>query len=127
MKIHDIEIAIKNDAKFLCFKARSTNLLRDERRKKPEGAAKAMHHNSVVLGLIRRLFPASQTVGIFAMDDLDMMPLRDQRACQRPHKNAITAEMVRRIKRGDHAKAHELSRHVRLIGGYQPSHHGLCW
>ena len=106
MKIHNIEIAIKNGAKFLCFQTRSTNLLRDERRKKPEGAAKAMHHNSVVLGLIRRLFPASQAVGIFAMDDVDMMPLRNQRACQLPHKNPITAEMVWRIKRGGHAKAH---------------------
>ena len=75
MKIHDIEIAIKNGGKFLCFKARSTNLLRDERRKKPEGAAKAMHHNSVVLGLIRRLFPAFQAVGVFAMDDIDMLEM----------------------------------------------------
>src|SRR5262249_39657274 len=72
-------------------------------------AAQAMHHNSVVVGLVGRLFSAPQAVGIFAMDDVDMMSVRDQCARQRPHKNAITTKVVGRIKRGDHAKAHRPS------------------
>ena len=65
-----------------------------------------MHHNSVLLDLSGRLFPASEAMGIFAMHHFDMVPLCHQRTSQRLHKYGIPAEMVRRIKRGDHTKAH---------------------
>jgi hypothetical protein len=67
-----------------------------------------MHHNPVVLGLHSRLFPATQAIGIFAVNHFDMMPFRDQCASQCLHKGGIAPEMVGWIKCGDHTKAHLL-------------------
>jgi hypothetical protein len=113
VEVDDIEIPVQQGAQLPRLYSRPARLLGDERRQQPEGAAQAMHHNSVLLDRSDRPNIAIQGVGIFAMHHFDMVPFRNQGTGQCLNEDGIPAKMVRRIESGDHAEAHPWSSTVR--------------
>jgi hypothetical protein len=106
VEVDHIEITVEHSSELCRFDSGIACLLGDQRRQHPEGAAQAMYHNTVLLGLHSRLLTALQAVGVFAVHYFDMVSFRDQCASQCLNKHSIPAKMVWRIECGHHAKAH---------------------
>jgi hypothetical protein len=107
VEIHDVEIAIQNSPELRRLEPRSAALLGEEGRQEPERAAEPMNHDAIDGRRLTWGHGAPEPERILAMDDLHMMPLSYQRPGQGLHKYGVSAKVVRRIKRGNHAEAHE--------------------
>ncbi len=104
--VDHVEAGIENLAQCPGLEERISGLLRGQGREPSERALQAMHHDPRMLPPGWPWVPAGQrTVGVLAVDDLDVMAPAREFAGQPLDEDPVAAEIVGRVEGRDHAEA----------------------
>jgi hypothetical protein len=106
--VNNVKWLLKNLFQTRGLEERSSCLMGGKRRNPSDRTLQCMNpHVGMIFTNSRRLPIGHEVKGVLAVNHLDMMAASCQFVRELLNKDGVAAEMVGRIKRGDHAKAHK--------------------
>ena len=106
MIVDDVKTFIQYLADTTRLEEWQPGLLRCERRAKTNWAFEPVYSQIGMILITRiRLLPCQETIRIDAVNDLDLMSATRQLIGKTLNEDAIPPKIIRRIERGNHAKA----------------------